>query len=127
MEIKLNSIMVDDQQKALEFYTEKLGFIKKQDIPMGEYRWLSVVSPAAPDGTELVLEPIAFPPAHTFQMELYKAGIPQTALAAADVQAEFEKLRDCGVKFTTEPTDVGSTIIATFEDTCGNLIQLYQG
>lgn len=127
MEIKLNSILVDDQQKALEFYTDKLGFIKKQDIPMGEYRWLSVVSPDAPDGPELVLEPTAFPPAQTYQEELHKAGVPQTALAVADVQAEYEKLSERGVRFTAGPTDVGTTVIAVFEDTCGNLIQIYQG
>lgn len=126
MKIKLNSIMVNDQEAALAFYTEKLGFVKKTDIPMGEFRWLTVAAADEPDGTELVLEPTAFKPAATFQKALYEAGIPQTALASADVRTECAELMKKGVKFTTAPTDAGGTVIAQFDDTCGNLIQMYQ-
>ncbi|NNF68030.1 MAG: VOC family protein [Gammaproteobacteria bacterium] len=126
MRIKLNSILVDNQEEALSFYTEKLGFVKKTDIPMGEFRWLTVVAPDEPDGAELVLEPNAFPAAATFKKALYEAGIPQTALASTDVRAEYEKLVGKGVKFRSEPADAGGTVIAMFDDTCGNLIQMYQ-
>jgi len=118
--------MVGDQEKALTFYTEILGFVKKQDIPMGEHRWLTVVSPEGSDDVELLLEPMGFEPAKTFQAALYEAGIPLTAFEVADVQAEYERLQELGVVFKGEPMDVGTTIIATFEDTCGNLIQIYQ-
>jgi catechol 2,3-dioxygenase-like lactoylglutathione lyase family enzyme len=126
MKIKLSSIVVDDQQKALDFYTEKLGFTKKTDIPMGEFRWLTVVSPDDPDGTELVLEPNANPASKDFQAALYEQGIPQTALASEDVQADYERLTGLGVAFRSEPADMGGTLIATFDDTCGNFIQIYQ-
>lgn len=126
MKIKLNSVLVDDQEKALSFYTDKLGFIKKTDIPMGEFRWLTVAAPDDPDGAELVLEPSAFPAAATFKKALYDAGIPQTALASADVRAEYESLVKKGVKFKSEPAEAGGTVIAMFDDTCGNLIQMYQ-
>jgi catechol 2,3-dioxygenase-like lactoylglutathione lyase family enzyme len=126
MKIGLNSILVDDQVKALDFYTDILGFTKKTDIPMGEFRWLTVVSPDAPDGTELVLEPNANPAARTYQGALFEQGIPLTAFEVADAQAEYERLSARGVVFRSEPTDVGGPIIAVFEDTCGNLIQIYQ-
>ncbi len=126
MRIKLNSVLVEDQDKALSFYTERLGFVKKTDIPMGEFRWLTVVAEDDADGTELVLEPAAFPAAATYQKALYEAGIPQTALASSDVRAEYAKLVAAGVKFKSEPADAGGTILAIFDDTCGNLIQMYQ-
>jgi catechol 2,3-dioxygenase-like lactoylglutathione lyase family enzyme len=126
MKIKLSSIMVDDQQKALDFYTEKLGFTKKTDIPMGEFRWLTVVSPDEPDGTELVLEPNANPASKDFQAALYEQGIPQTALESEDVQADYERLTGLGVTFRSEPADMGGTLVAMFDDTCGNFIQIYQ-
>ena len=126
MKIRLSSVLVDDQQKALEFYTGVLGFLKKQDIPMGEARWLTVVSREAPDEPELLLEPCGFAPAKTYQKELFDAGIPYTAFAVPDVHAEYERLLTHGVVFTAEPMDAGQTTIAVFEDTCGNLIQIYQ-
>jgi catechol 2,3-dioxygenase-like lactoylglutathione lyase family enzyme len=126
VKIKLSSIIVDDQQKALDFYTEKLGFTKKTDIPMGEFRWLTVVSPDEPDGTELVLEPNANPASRDFQAALYEQGIPQTALQSEDVQADYERLTGLGVAFRSEPADMGGTLIAMFDDTCGNFIQIYQ-
>ena len=126
MKIKLNSILVNDQEKALKFYTEVLGFEKKTDIPMGEYRWLTVVSADEPEGTELVLEPNAFAPAVTYQKALFDAGIPFTAFAVDDVEAEYKRLASSGVNFRSEPSNAGTAIIATFEDTFGNLIQLYQ-
>ena len=126
MKIKLNSVVVDDQDKAEAFYTDILGFRKKQDIAMGEHRWLTVVSPDAPDEAELLLEPLGFAPAATFQKELLTAGIPFTAFEVSDVRAEYKKLLGKGVEFKGEPMDVGTTIIAMFYDTCGNLIQIYQ-
>ena len=126
MKIKLSSVLVDDQNKAEAFYTGVLGFAKKQDIPMGEFRWLTVVSPEAPDEVELLLEPNQFPPAKTYQKELMDAGIPCTGFAVSDVNAEYERLKSHGVEFTGEPADVGTTIIAVFHDTCGNLIQIYE-
>lgn len=126
MKIRLNSILVDDQDKALSFYTDKLGFVKKTEIPMGEFRWLTVVSPDEPDGTELVLEPNAFPAAATYQKALFEAGIPCTALASEDVRSEYERLIEQGVKFTSEPAEAGGTVLAVFDDTCGNLVQMYQ-
>ncbi len=126
MRIRLNSVMVDDQAKALKFYTEVLGFVKKMDIPMGEFRWLTLVSPESPDDTELVLEPMGFPPAKTYQKSLFEAGIPLTAFAVDDIQKEYERLEKLGVVFKTKPTEMGPVTIAVFEDTCGNLIQIYQ-
>jgi catechol 2,3-dioxygenase-like lactoylglutathione lyase family enzyme len=125
--ITLSSVMVDDQEKALAFYTDVLGFVKKSDIPVGDYRWITVISLAGPDGVELALEPVAFPPAKTFQQALYEAGIPLTAFASDDVQREYERLKSAGVVFRTEPTKMGDQTIAMFDDTCGNLIQIYQG
>ncbi len=125
MKIKLSGIYVDDQQKALDFYTDILGFKKKQDIPVGEFRWLSVVSPEGGD-TELSLEPNVNPIAKTYQEALFEQGIPITAFEVDDIQAEFRRLSDLGVKFTTEPTSAGDVTLAVFVDTCGNLVQIYQ-
>ena len=127
MRIKLNSIMVDDQAKALAFYTEVLGFVKKHDIPVGgEFRWITVVSPEGPDDLELVLEPNANPVGKTYQEGLFSQGIPATAFEVSDLDAEFARLRAKNVAFTKEPTPMGPVKIAVFSDTCGNLIQLYQ-
>ena len=124
MKIKLNSVLVDDQDKALKFYTEVLGFVKKTDIPMGEAKWLTVVSPEGPDDIELVLEPMGFPPAKTYQKALFDAGIPSTSFAVDDTKKEYERLKMLGVVFTMEPTHMGPATIAVFDDTCGNLIQI---
>jgi len=126
MRINLCSIMVDDQEKALKFYTEKVGFIKKNDMPVGEYRWLTVTSPDGPEGVELVLEPLGFPPAREFQKALYSAGIPMTAFLTNDIQAEYQRLRERGVIFRSEPQAMGAITSVLFEDTCGNLINLVQ-
>ena len=127
MRIKLNSIMVDDQDKALRFYTEVLGFKKKNEIPMaGPYRWLTVISPEGPDDLELSLEPNANPAGKTFQTALFEQGIPATAFESQDVVAEYDRLAARGVAFTKAPTKAGPVTIAVFSDTCGNLIQLYQ-
>jgi catechol 2,3-dioxygenase-like lactoylglutathione lyase family enzyme len=126
MRITLSSVYVDDQDKALAFYTGVLGFEKKIEIPMGEYRWLTVVSPQDPDGTQLVLEPDAHPAAKAFKQALFADGIPLTSFAVDDAQAEFERLRALGVRFHKEPTVMGPVTIAVFDDTCGNLIQIHQ-
>jgi catechol 2,3-dioxygenase-like lactoylglutathione lyase family enzyme len=126
MRIELTSVFVDDQDKALAFYTDVLGFEKKVEIPMGEYRWLTVVSPENPDGTQLVLEPDAHSAAKAFKKALVADGIPLTSFGVDDVQAEFERLRDLGVRFHKEPTEMGPVTIAVFDDTCGNLIQIHQ-
>jgi predicted enzyme related to lactoylglutathione lyase len=127
MKIALTSVMVDDQAKALAFYTRKLGFKKKRDLPMGGgVRWLTVVSPEGAKGVELLLEPMGFPPAKKWQQDLFKAGIPATAFASQDVKKEYAKLKKRGVKFHTEPTPMGPTVVASFEDTCGNLIQIFE-
>jgi catechol 2,3-dioxygenase-like lactoylglutathione lyase family enzyme len=126
MKIVLTSVMVDDQDRALKFYTEVLGFVKKNDIPVGEARWLTLVSPEAPDGVELLLEPMGFPPARTYQKALFEAGIPLTSFAVEDVQNEYERMRELGVVFKKAPTKMGPVTIAVFEDTCGNLIQMAQ-
>ncbi|HYH75600.1 MAG TPA: VOC family protein [Candidatus Saccharimonadales bacterium] len=124
MIINVTSIFVDDQKKALEFYTEKLGFIKKNDMPAGEYRWLTVVSPEQPDGVELLLEPDEHPAAKAFKKAIAADGIPVTSFAVEDAQAEYEKLKAKGVVFTQEPVQMGPVLVATLEDTCGNLIQI---
>ena len=124
MKITLTSILVDDQAKALAFYTDVLGFVKRNDIPMGEHRWLTVVSPEAPDGVELVLEPDEHPAAKPFKAALVEDGIPFTAFAVEDVQREYQRLRDLGVQFTQEPTNIGPVTTAVLDDTCGNLIQI---
>ena len=124
MKIGLTSILVDDQEKALRFYTDVLGFVKKTDIPMGEARWLTLVSPDAPDGTQLLLEPDSHPAAGPFKAALAADGIPVTSFAVDDVHAEYERLRGLGVQFTQEPVDMGGVTTAVLDDTCGNLIQL---
>ena len=126
MRINLTSVMVDDQAKALKFYTEVLGFVTKVDAPMGEYRWLTVVSPQALDGTQLLLEPMAFAPARVFQKALFDAGIPLTSFAVDDCQAEYERLSKLGVVFRGEPKKMGPVTAVSFEDTCGNLIMMVQ-
>ena len=118
--------MVDDQDKALKFYTEVLGFVKKTEIPMGEHKWLTVVSDEERDGVELLLEPMGFEPAKVFQKALFEAGIPWTAFNVDDIQQEYERLQKLGVKFSMTPTKMGPTTLAVFEDTCGNNIQIYQ-
>ena len=125
MRIALSSVFVDDQAKALAFYTEKLGFVKKTDMPAGEYRWLTVVSPEGSDDIELVLEPNAHAAAKVYQDAIRADGIPSTSFASANVQADYERLSERGVMFRTKPTKAGPTTIAVFEDTCGNLIQLH--
>lgn len=127
MKIKLTSVLVRDQDKALQFYTQVLGFVKKTEIPLGEFKWLTVVSPEGPDDIELLLEPNDNPAAKAFQDALFEQGIPLTAFAVDDIQAEYERLRALGVVFTGEPTSMGPTMVAIFDDTCGNFIQLYQG
>ncbi|HET8620550.1 MAG TPA: VOC family protein [Acidimicrobiales bacterium] len=122
--INLTSVLVDDQDKALAFYTEVLGFVKKTEIPLGEHRWLTVVSPADPDGPELVLEPDGHPAAKPFKDALVADGIPSTSFAVDDVEAEFDRLRALGVRFTQEPFDAGPVTTAVLDDTCGNLIQI---
>ena len=124
MRIIYNSIFVDDQEKALNFYTEVLGFVKKEDVAAGDFRWLTVVSPDNQEGTELVLEPNENPTAEQYQNALFEQGIPATSFGVDDVQAEYERLRDQGVQFKVEPTDYGLYSLASFEDTCGNLIQI---
>ena len=124
MRIYITSVLVDDQEKALRFYTDVLGFQKKTDIPVGEARWLTLVSPDAPDGTQLLLEPDGHPAAGPFKAALAADGIPVTSFAVDDVQAEFERLRGLGVQFTQEPVDMGGVITAVLDDTCGNLIQI---
>lgn len=125
MKIILTSIFVDDQEKALKFYTEKLGFVKKSDLSAGEYRWLTVVSPEDPGGAELLLEPNENPVAQAYQRGIFEQGIPAASFGVEDTHAEYERLKSLGVKFTMEPTKViGQVTIAVFEDTCGNLIQI---
>lgn len=126
MKIALTSVLVDDQEKALQFYTSVLGFVKKRDIPMGEHRWLTVVSKDRQDGPELVLEPMAFEPAQVYQNALFEAGIPLTAFQVDDVDAEYERLKGRGVDFSSAPTQMGPTKLAVFDDTCGNNIQIFQ-
>jgi len=126
MKISLTSVVVENQDKALTFYTEVLGFEKCTDIPMGEFKWLTVTSPDGPEGIELALEPNANEAAKVFQQALVDQGIPWTAFEVDDIQAEFERLSGLGVTFTVDPTPAGSVTIAVFSDTCGNLIQIYQ-
>ena len=125
MKITVTSVLVDDQEKALAFYTQVLGFVPKADVPLGgEHRWLTVVSPDQPDGTELLLEPDEPPAARPFKDALVRDGIPFTSFAVEDVHAEAERLRGHGVRFTREPTAMGPVTTAVFDDTCGNLIQI---
>ena len=127
MKIKLTSVFVDDQDKALEFYTKVLGFVKKTDFPAGEFKWLTVVSPEGTDDIELFLEPNQNPAAKTYQRAIYEQGIPATAFFVEDIQSEYERMKDLGVVFCEKPakTEYGPTV-AVFDDTCGNLIQLVQ-
>ena len=127
MKIVITSVMVDDQAKALAFYTEKLGFQKEKDIPLGEFRWLTVVSPEGAHGVELLLEPMGHPAAAPFQKALFDSNTPATSFGSDDVRAEFERLSQKGVVFRKPPTTMGPVTIAVFEDTCGNLIQIAQG
>ena len=126
MKIRINSVLVDDQANALKFYTEVLGFKKKMDLPVGEFRWLTVVSPDEPNAAQLSLEPNVNPAAAAYQKALFEAGIPLTAFAVDNIQQEFDRLGRLGVTFRSEPVDVGTAVIAVFEDTSGNLIQIYQ-
>ncbi len=126
MRIWMTSVFVDDQAKALNFYTEKLGFIVKHDLPLGEHRWLTVVSKEAPEGTELLLEPGAHPAVGPYKSALVKDGVPVASFKVDDLKKEFERLRDLGVGFTVEPMDAGTVRMAVLDDTCGNLIQLIE-
>jgi len=126
MRINLTSVLVHDQQEALRFYTEVLGFVKKTEVPLGEHSWLTVVSPEDPDGCELLLEPDGHPAAKPWKEALVSDGIPYTAFAVEDVDAEFARLSGLGVRFTQEPLRMGSVTTAVFDDTCGNLIQIAQ-
>lgn len=124
MRIHLTSVFVDDQDKALRFYTDVLGFVKKTEVPLGADRWLTVVSPEDPDGTELLLEPSGHPAVKPYRDALIKDGIPATAFAVDDVHAEYDRLRGLGVRFIQEPREMGPVTIAVLDDTCGNLIQI---
>ncbi|MFZ3579167.1 VOC family protein [Virgibacillus sp. DJP39] len=126
MNIIVTSIFVQDQDKALEFYSEKLGFVKKEDVPVGEFRWITLVSPNNQDGTELLLEPNNHPAAKEYQKKIFAEGIPATMFGVADVHKEYERLVKLGVKFSTEPTEMDKITIAVFDDTCGNHIQIIQ-
>ena len=126
MKIIITSIFVQDQDKALEFYTETLGFVKKHDVPSGEFRWITLVSPDEQDGTELLLEPNDHPAAKEYQKKIFADGIPVTMFGVADIHKEYKRLLEKGVKFTMEPTKMGEITIAVFDDTCGNLIQMLE-
>ncbi len=126
IKVFVTSVLVDDQEKALQFYTHKLGFVKKFDIPLGEFRWLTLVSPSEPDGVQVLLEPDQHPAAGPWKSALVKDGIPLTAFAVDDVQAEFERLQAAGVTFTQPPVNMGTVTTAVLDDTCGNLIQIQQ-
>ncbi|MET0519142.1 MAG: VOC family protein [Burkholderiaceae bacterium] len=126
MQIKFASLMVEDQERALQFYTGPLGLRKMSDIPMGEYRWLTVVAPEGVDGAELVLEPLGFEPARVYQQALFAAGIPATAFISRDIEAEYQRLKSAGVTFRGEPRAMGPIKAVLFEDGCGNLINLVQ-
>jgi len=124
--IVVTSVFVDDQEKALQFYTQKLGFVKKLDIPLGEYRWLTVVSPQQPDGVQLLLEPDQHPATRPFKSALAQDGIPFASFGVDDVQAEYDRLLAAGVTFTQPPASMGPVTTAVLDDTCGNLIQIAQ-
>jgi catechol 2,3-dioxygenase-like lactoylglutathione lyase family enzyme len=124
MRINITSVLVDDQDKALAFYTGPLGFVKKTEVPLGEHRWLTVVSPEDPDGTELLLEPDEHPAARPFKQALVSDGIPFTSFAVNDVRSEHERLEKLGVRFTQPPVEMGPVTTAVLDDTCGNLIQI---
>jgi catechol 2,3-dioxygenase-like lactoylglutathione lyase family enzyme len=126
MKIILTSVFVDNQEKALKFYTENLGFVKKQDVPVGKFKWLTVVSPDDQDGTELLLEPSDNPIAKAYKKGLVEQGIPAASFGVDDVESEYKRLKKLGVTFTMEPTLMENLKIAVFDDTCGNLIQIMQ-
>jgi predicted enzyme related to lactoylglutathione lyase len=126
MKIIVTSLFVEDQEKALAFYTDILGFIKKHDVPTGEYRWITLVSPGEQEGTELLLEPNVHPAAKEYQKKIVAEGIPATMFGVAEIHDEYKRLVDKGVEFTMEPTKMGDVTIAVFDDTCGNLIQIIQ-
>ena len=126
MKIVMTSVLVDDQEKALQFYTQKLGFVKKTEIPLGEHRWLTVVSPDDPNGTELLLEPDSHPAAGPFKRALVEDGIPFTSFGVKDVHSEYARLQAAGVEFTQPPVNMGTVTTAVLDDTCGNLIQISQ-
>jgi catechol 2,3-dioxygenase-like lactoylglutathione lyase family enzyme len=128
MKIKLTSVSIDEYDKALKFYTEMMGFVLKRDIPLGDgARWITVVSPDEPNGTELLLEPNAsYPAMKALKEALFKDGIPFTAFEVSDIEGEYERMKNLGVEFTMEPTNMGPTTVAILNDTCGNLIQIYQ-
>ena len=126
MKIVVTSVLVDDQEKAVRFYTDVLGFVKKNDIPLGAARWLTVVSPQDPDGTELLLEPDEHPAAKPFKDALVADGIPATSFGVDDIEAEVDRLKSLGVRFTQDPAVMGPVTTAVFDDTCGNLIQIAQ-
>jgi catechol 2,3-dioxygenase-like lactoylglutathione lyase family enzyme len=126
MRIVVTSVFVDDQEKALKFYTGTLGFEKKDDVPLGAYRWLTVVSPGDANGVELLLEPDQHPAAGRFKKALVEDGIPYTQFGVDDLQAEYERLCKAGVHFTQPPVAMGTVTTAVFDDTCGNLIQIIQ-
>jgi catechol 2,3-dioxygenase-like lactoylglutathione lyase family enzyme len=126
MRINVTSVLVDNQEKALRFYTDVLGFVKKTEIDLGDAKWLTVVSPDDPDGVQLLLEPDAHPAAGQFKEALVSDGIPYTSFAVNDIQAEFERLSGLGVRFTQQPLEAGPVTTAVFDDTCGNLIQIAQ-
>lgn len=126
MRIYVSSVFVDDQSRALDFYTRVLGFVKKNDVPVGEHRWLTVVSPKDPEGTELLLEPSEHPAVKPFKSALVEDGIPATSFMVDDLDSEYERLRPLGVSFTSQPMDAGPVRMAVLDDTCGNLIQLVE-
>ena len=127
MKIKLESVYISDLDKALSFYTDVLGFVKKRDIPMGDTRFVTVVSPEEPDGTELLLEPNGeHPPTKAYKKAIYEEGLPLTAFLVDDIESEYARLREAGVEFRSEPQRFGDEVMATFDDTCGNLIMIYQ-
>ncbi|UOQ45531.1 VOC family protein [Halobacillus salinarum] len=126
MKIIVNSIFVEDQDKALEFYSETLGFKVKQDVPVGEFRWLTLVSPHDQEGPELLLEPNNHPAAKDYQKKIFDDGIPATMFGVEDVHKEYKQLKERGVKFMMEPTEMGEVTVAVFDDTCGNFIQIIQ-
>lgn len=126
MKINVTSLLVNDQDKALQFYTNILGFVKKTEIPLGDHRWLTVVSNEEQEGVELLLEPMSFAPAQTYQKALFEAGIPAAMFNVDDIQTEYERLKNLGVMFSMPPTTMGPVTIAVLDDTCGNHIQLVQ-
>ncbi|MCF4172998.1 VOC family protein [Vibrio sp. McD22-P3] len=126
IKIALTSVPVNDQDKALDFYTNMLGFVKKTEVPVGEHKWLTVVSPQEQSGVELLLEPMAFEPAKLYQQSLKEAGIPWTSFVVDDITAEYERMSALGVEFSIAPRETGTVMIAVLDDTCGNYIQLMQ-